>query len=397
MKDVVCEETARLCLQAYRDRLRALILTGSLARNEATFVKDDFGCRLLGDAEFLLVFADGARLPTDRDLSVIRRQVEERVLGRGLRADITLAAGRLTYLRELPPSIFAYELRHCGETIAGDPQTLSFIPDFPRVDIPLEDAWRLLANRLVELLEGADELVARRPTLSPTLHYRTVKLYLDMATSFLVFVGGYAPTYDERARTLGTLRHSPPVATRLPFDLGKFVDDVDRCTRWKLNANESVCDSSRTFWEQAIDYAHALWRWELARIVGCQDAGANDTLLMALHMRRQPFRERLRGWAHVTRQSGWRSAWSQWPRWARRALRASPRYAVYAVAAELAFDLRSCRPRLLNIGDDARRRRELGETLPVAPHLSRNGSLPQQSIVADLLFNYHEFLTNTRA
>lgn len=397
MKDVVCEETARLCLQAYRDRLRAVILTGSLARNEATFVKDDLGCRLLGDAEFLLVFADGTELPTDPDLGVIRRQVEERVRGRGLRADITLTAGRVRYLRELPPSIFAYELRHCGETVAGDPQALSLIPDFPQVDIPLEDAWRLLANRLVEQLEGADELLARRPTLSPTLHYRTVKLYLDTATSFLVFVGGYAPTYDQRARALGTLRHSPPGTTRLPFDLGTFSDDVVRCTRWKLTATASVCDTSRAFWERAIDYAHALWRWELARIVGSHGAVPNDTLLMELHMRRQPLRERLRGWAHVARQSGWRSAPSRWPRWARRAFRASPRYAVYAVAAELAFDLRSAGGRVFDTGDDARRWQGLGETLPVAPHLSRNGSGPRRSVAADVLFNYHEFVTNTRA
>src|SRR5688572_30998474 len=53
MKHIICKETSRLGQQLYRDRLRAVVLTGSLARNEGTFIEGTGGCRLHGDAEFL--------------------------------------------------------------------------------------------------------------------------------------------------------------------------------------------------------------------------------------------------------------------------------------------------------------------------------------------------------
>lgn len=394
MKGVIAEEVARRCRSAFGDRLRALVLTGSLARDEGTFVKDDSGCQLLGDAEFLLLLEGRAALPTRGALGALARQAEDSVQRCGLGAKISLTAGRLDYLRKLPPSIFAYELRHCGQTLVGPRETLSLIPDFPRGDIPREDAWRLLANRLVELLEGVDEILEAQPVLSPALHYRTVKLYLDMATSLLVFVGGYAPTYAERAATLRTLLASPRPA-RLPFDFARFAADVIRCTDWKLGAAEAGDDVSRAFWARAVDYAHALWRWELAHLVECHDPVSNETL-MDLRRRGQPFGERLRGWAHVVRQGGWRDGPSQWPRWARGALRTSPRYAVYAAAAALIFDLRSPHAPAVNRGAEGRRWCVVGETLPFARHLSGRGTL-RRSVAADVLLNYHRLLTNTRA
>ncbi len=397
MRDVICEETARLCLQVYRDRLRAVVLTGSLARNEGTFVKDDLGCLLLGDAEFLLVFGDRAALPTDADRRVIRQEVEERVKRRGLRAEITLTAGRLNYLRHLPPSIFAYELRHRGETVAGDRETLSLIPDFSPADIPLEDAWRLLANRLVEQLEGAHELLEGRPILSPALHYRTVKLYLDMATSLLVFVGGYRPTYRERARNLAVLLDSPSGTSSWPFRLKPFVDDVVACTEWKLGATDLASDVERTFWERAIDHAQVLWQWELARLVDA-DSGTSAGALMARWMRQQPLGSRARGWAHVVRQHGLRQSWSRLPAWARVALRISPRHSVYATATELLFELRSSALEAARGAGDHPRRREVMRRLPVAPRsTARNGNRAWTDLAADVLLNYRQFLVNTRS
>lgn len=398
MKSVICEEVARLCQQVYREGLRAVVLTGSLARNEATFVKDDEGALLLGDAEFLLVFGNGATLPTSDDLRLIRQQIEERVRRRGLRADITLTAGPEAYLRALPPSIFAYELRTCGETLAGDAGALALIPDFSPADVPLEDAWRLLANRLVEQIEGVPELLERRPTLSPKLHYRTVKLYLDMATSLLVFAGGYAPTYEERARALALLRDAEPSASRAPFALQDFCAEVGECTRWKLGAVDPGGDVPRAFWERAMAHANALWRWELVQLAGDDDAGAPDRTLMARWMRRQPLSARVRGWAHIVRQAGWSSSWSRWPAWARLALRTSPRYAVYATATELLFGLRTSSGAAHDGGGANAQDQDVIAQLPVAPRSkAANGGRTWTDIADDVLFNYHEFLVNTRS
>jgi hypothetical protein len=395
MKDIICAETVRLCCRVYRDRLRALVLTGSLARNEGTFVKDGHGCLLLGDAEFLCLFDDHAPLPSDTDIDVIQKQIEECVKGRGLNAKITLSAVRTEYLRGLPPSIFAYELRNCGETLAGDRDALSLIPDFSPADIPLEDAWRLLANRIVEQLESVDELLAEGPVLSPNAHYRTVKLYLDMATSLLVFVGAYAPTYAERAKTLATLVDAPGRVTAWPFAIRQFASNVMASTQWKLSAKHPAIDVDRGFWERGVDYAQNLWQWELARLQG-QSVNGAPAALMERWMRRQPLRQRLRGWAYVARRSGWHRSWRHWPQWLRQAMNASPRYLIYAAGSELLFTIsRSSSddgPQALRRPADA-----LAAHLPLLPKRSRSASTIWHCLAADIVWNYNHFLVGTRA
>jgi len=392
VKEVICEEAARLSLQVYHDRLCAVVLTGSLARNEGTFLEDELGCRVLGDAEFLLVCAERTELPSVPDLLVIQEKIAQRLRRRGIRVEVTLNAVRPDYLRRLPPSIFAYELRTCGNVIAGDPQVLRMIPAFTCAEIPREDAWRLLANRLIEQLESVDELLEWRSTLSPLAHYRTVKLYLDMATSLLVFAGGYAPTYKERARNLGKLVHSPAGAGVWPFSLEPFIDDVVRCTEWKLCPPGIVLNADRRFWERVIDYAQALWGWELA-LLQQSDSSAEPADLMTLWMRRQPLRDRLRGWAHVLSKHGWFQSSPAWPRYLRLIARASPRHLVYAAGSTVLFELgaaRKSRP----VPDLERLRRDL----PVQTWSNYDGDLSSlHSLAKSIVLNYKHFVAETRA
>jgi hypothetical protein len=389
MRDLVATETARLCAQVYRNRVRAIVLTGSLARNEGTFVNTDDGCALLGDAEFLLVFTQRSALASNADLTLVRQKIEERLSRHGLRAEVTLSAVRPEYFHRLPPSIFAYELRTRGDVIAGDRDLLRLIPAFGPDDIPREDAWRLLANRLVEQLESAEELVERRATLTPAAHYRTVKLYLDMATSALIFIGGYAPTYAERARNLAMVQGSPSRTGALPFPLEPFSEAVRACTRWKLSAGELFLDPDRTFWVRAIDYAQALWEWELTRLLPHDDPAAPDRLLR-LWARRQPLRQRLRGWAYVARTCGWHRDWRQWPRWVTQARQGSPRHLVYAIGSRVLFELGAGRP-LPDIDD-------LRQALPVPGTAGPNGAQPAPHHLAEaVVHNYKRFVVGTRS
>ncbi len=391
------------------------MLAGSLARDEGTFVETDRGRRLLGDAELLLVFEDGIAPPPAADLALIREQIEERLRRRGIRAEITLSAVGRGYLRRLPPSIFAYELRASGEAVAGEAAVLGLIPKFAAADIPREDAWRMLANRLVEQLAGTDELLAERPIISPEAHYRTVKLYLDMATSLLVFAGAYAPTYEERADNLARLAKWSG-NTSWPFPLGPFAEHVAATTRWKLSGGSLVTEARRAFWERAIDYAEALWHWELCRLTRV-DRDAASPALMSLWMRRQPWPGRARGWAHVVRARGWHRSWPLWPRWLRLASQGSPRHLVYRAASTLVFELRATAAQRRPVSDLLRLVRDLplaawpGQPEPKAlgAHAPDSigalapdsiGALAPDSIGAlagTILANYRSFLMETRA
>jgi hypothetical protein len=392
--ETIASETGRLCVEEYGDDLRAVVMTGSLARDEATTVEREGRRLTLGDAEFLMIFRDRAAPPSAARTAPLERKIEAGLERHGIVCRVSLGAVGSVYLRALRPHIFAYELRTCGKVIRGEPAILSLIRPFSPSDIPREDAWRLLANRVIELLEVIADPTARVDALPPEAHYRTVKLYLDMATSLLVFAGGYAPTYRERAGKLQTLAHAAPPDGAWPFSLGDFADHVGACTRWKLGAERAPGEAGSDFLPRALGYARQLWRWELARLTGAEDL--SHRALFDRWMRMEPLHQRLRGWLYVVRSRGWHRSCRQWPRWARHAWRASPRYWIYGATGELLFGVlaRDDREQQGTAPDWSRWRRAL-------PEASRGRVDPAAAdwrrLADDIGWNYREFLVGTRA
>jgi hypothetical protein len=389
-------ETARRCAERYAGRLQSVILTGSLARDEATWRTDGGKTRVLGDAEFLVVLDDGAPLPDAAHVHALTQQIEADLATRGVVCPITLSLVYADYLRHLRPAIFAYELRTSGRPVWGDATVLSLIPAFSGSDIPLEDGWRLLCNRLVEQLEAAPDSSELRAHLPEPVLYRTVKLHLDMATSLLVFVGQYEPTYRGRAERLRDLARQQASGDRYPFRLEPFARIVSACTEWKLEGADGPPPEGVS-WESVIDRARRLWRWELARLSGVS-AELPDRALMDAWLKRQPALERARGWLHVLRKCGWHRSWRLWPRWARLLRRGSPRYLVYSAACRLLFEL----PRVEaesgsglpggGVWDGVR------DDLPVIrPWAAQRRALPWQEAAGEITWSYREFLVGTRA
>jgi len=428
-KNAICEVTAHDCAEEFNKRLHSVVLTGSMARDEATWVGDGEYRKVLGDAEFLLVFKKAASLPSVPAIELMKQRIEDSLRRRGLLCHVGLSAVHPIYFRRLPPSIFAYELMKCGQVVWGDPTILALAPAFRVEDIPREDAWRLLANRMIELLEVVSS-VPCNPFPAP---YSAVKLYLDMATSLLVFTGGYEPTYQGRARALRLLCTTSNVilsgkqrdkAGRFPFDLETFSRRVSACTALKLGQDSSVGDdlasepngrgntlSDSRLWNfefrlplaDTVRYAHQLWRWELTQLTGAPEELSDDDL-MTQCLRLQPLPRRLRGWLVVLRECGWHRSWRQWPHWMRLGWQASPRYWVYAALSQLFFRL----PSLLNaeraIAEADSESRRLMSWLPM-PGTGDRGERTGKSEVrkawqrlgADIAWNYHRFLEGTRS
>lgn len=397
--EAIRQETARLCAERYGTGLRSVVVTGSLARDEATFREEESGARrLLGDGEFLLIFQEATDLPPEGDTIELSRRIEARLLGdHRLTAHIALSAAKAAYLAALEPHIFAFELRECGRVVWGDPAVLALVPAFAEASIPMEDAWRLLANRMVEQLALMEEPTVGPPGTSREARYRTVKLYLDMATSLLLFAGAYAPTYRKRAENLSALAQLDGPAEPWPFPLRDFADRVTLATRLKLGPADGsdARDAGLLDWSEAVSYARGLWRWELARL-GHADPALGDRALMSRWMSAQPLPARARGWLYVARRTGWWRSWPHWPRWVRYGWRASPRYWVYASASELLFRL----PDLLGSKADPVPviASELWAALPVTRTRNGDGTLtPWTQLAADIVWNYEQFLMDTRA
>ena len=330
----ISQQTADICGEALGPALSAIVLTGSMARGEATAIEQGEGTRLMGDAEFFLVFKKQTPLPSDAALVPLASKVEDQLSNRGLRCHVELTPVRLQYFRDLRPSIFGYELRACGRVVWGDPSVLSLIAPFSAADIPREDAWRLLVNRMIECLEVAPQLLEAESRPTQDFAYRLTKLCLDMATSYLVFAGEFRPTYRARAQVLQQLATRDETAKQCPLQLRGFSQQVARCTEFKLG---SAQEPSLLWGEGSVrifEEASQLWRWELVEMTGAPP-GLTDSELMELWMQHQTFSDRTRGWLTVLRECGWHRSWRNWPRWLRLARWASPRALVYALASEL--------------------------------------------------------------
>lgn len=356
--------------------LRSILLTGSMARHETSFRNENGTWYCDGDAECLLVIDAAKTTPTDQRIAGIAEQIFRQLGSAAIRCPVSLSPVTTKYFRKMQPHIFGYELRRCGEVIWGDRAILGLIPKFEASDIPKEDAWRMLANRLIELLEcAASDLQAQEP-LSRALEYRTAKLYLDMASSYLLFLNKFEAGYRRRTEILEHVAAAPP---EHPFDsLPGFVEQVRAATRYKLEGEARSGEStSRVL--TAIAHAKALWIWELKRLAGSPDG-----------MPKQSAPQRFRGWAFVARKCGWQRAMRYGPRWLVRKSLLSPRYSIYRAATEVAFGLEGW---LLAQKEDT----QFTHVKHLLPVLGQEEHSTWRQMSAEIGWNYHQFLETTRA
>jgi hypothetical protein len=215
-----------------------------------------------------------------------------------------------------------------------------------------------------------------------------------MATSLLVFIGEYAPSYGERRDALLRLAARKTLAEGFPFEIGSFANLVADCTAEKIEPREQGLGRLSLSPHTARQTAHALWRWQLAQLVGAKPAGTDDDLFEQW-MAVQPLSKRVRGWLYVARACGWHRSYGLWPRWW--ALRkASPRHWIYLVASSLLFqpteDANPSQAHVIN-GNWA----FLSRRLPIAKRTATAARPSWSDLAHDVVWNYREFLTGTRA
>ncbi|MHB8384575.1 MAG: hypothetical protein ACYDC3_19825, partial [Candidatus Binataceae bacterium] len=132
----IADTIAELSAAAFPDRLRAVVLTGSLARGEGTWLRQEGRVRLAGDADVFAIFDDRAPLPSSERVSQLQHTIEDHLSADGVEAHIGLSPVRCDYLRRLRPNIFSHELTTHGKVLWGDTDILRIAPVFTVEDIP---------------------------------------------------------------------------------------------------------------------------------------------------------------------------------------------------------------------------------------------------------------------
>jgi hypothetical protein len=332
------------------------------------------------------------------EIASIQNEIHRRLDEHAISCAVRLRVVPPDYLTQLAPHIYGYELRLCGRVVWGDRGILALIPNWTARDIPLEDAWQLVCNRMIEQLAVADEIAKAGSISSYSSEYRTVKLCLDLATSFLLFCGEYLPTYQGRSARLMQLAGASSQMVGLPFPLRPFANLVQRLTRWKLCRDSTAMsqifnvDKSLNL-DTARYYTERLWRWELLALAKQTECPSNPALMRSW-MQLQPLPKRLRGWASVARICGWNRSFRECRRWARLGMQCSPRYWIYAVGSDLFFRL----PTLLELGDATIPKhcfQKWTECLPMRSTESLKQPTSWRKIAAEITWNYRLLLMGT--
>lgn len=328
-KAFIVSEGSRLCAAAAGHEARAIVLTGSMSRGEATLKGIDGSWRVLGDATFLVVFD---RLDQLR-VADLEQEIERSLLARGITCKIVVVTSNVADLHKMRPHIYAYELRERGVVVWGDKEALQLMSRFTAAEIPKEDGWWFLCNRMIEQLESAAEEDCFCDD-GIVVKYRIAKLYLAMAACYLLAIGQYAPSYSERAVRLQELAASDSLQPA-PIPLQRLSRSVSQCTDLKLRGEEAAMTADFPQWRDAVSDAEALWRWTLARILDVSPSLSRRDLLDAMSARQSIF-VRARGWVRAGHVSP--TAFKRhWHRWVRLACSTSARYLVYGAASELFF------------------------------------------------------------
>jgi hypothetical protein len=326
----VCAVVTHCCNTAYGSAVKALVLTGSMARDEASFVPHGIGWKALGDAEFLVVLPSSTCSPVQSNL---QRNIDRALISTKIHCNVTIGTATIKDLERMKPRIFSYELRTMGRVVWGDPGILARIPNFSATEIDRADAWEMLGNRMIEYLEAVAE-TNNRADHSQFEQYRAIKLVLDTATSFLVFAEGYVPSYQGRSERISALAKLLP-SEGTPLALREFARMVAECTSLKLKPSADARWLNESTRRMTVDYARRLWLWELALLAG-SPADMDRQALVRSFAQLQPKLQRFIAWLRVLRRR--RTAdWRSWPLWLHQSMIGSPRLLIYGAAAELFF------------------------------------------------------------
>jgi predicted nucleotidyltransferase len=231
------EAVVQLACEVVGDRLRSVVLGGSLARGRAFGVEESGELRLLSDLDLYVVADDGT------DARVLRRRISDWARSDAfLTAPPDVAVVGPDYFGDDRDAMPTHQLAHGHRVLWGEAVDISGARDSggqARVDP--EDAARLLFNRCVEALDPA----LSDPDSLTALVHRT-KQFIDAPMAWLAARGRYNPDRREQLREF--------------TELGR---------QWRSAAGERL-DGALEHWAACLDARDAgvIGRARLERLAG---------------------------------------------------------------------------------------------------------------------------------
>lgn len=314
--------------------IRALVLSGSVARGEGAVLWKTDGCAFpLADLDLYVVIRSDGRPGALAALREKRHELLARLAEGRLRADVGIATAQ--DLATLPPTLGNLALVADGRVVFGDGEALREARRIDPSEIPREDALNLVLNRAAEEL-FARRAVRRAPDSEEAafaVFYRGIKTVTDVALAVVMARGEHRTSYRGRAdRLSAAMAEDASLRAALP---GECLEAVDRACRWKiapewealsghLPGTPSYPENAGRFLDERVALVRGFVAWY---------AGDSSEPIAALS-RSERLPRAARAWVRYGRRSG-RAAWSAAGRLLSGRARPSPRLAVQLAALAL--------------------------------------------------------------
>ena len=134
--------------------VKAIIFTGSVARNQANFKEIDGEMFLESDIDVVIVVRARALLKCLSLVKKLSRIITDNLHKSRLLSEVSLSVVTEKSITNAKPSIFMYDLIKNGNLIYQSMKDKLIFPHFLVQDIPKSDIYRLLFNRMVEALNS---------------------------------------------------------------------------------------------------------------------------------------------------------------------------------------------------------------------------------------------------
>jgi hypothetical protein len=256
----------------------SLLLAGSLARDEGSFLLTPAGPQLFNDVDLVLV--------TERPVPAAVASAWEREATLLLAPDspydgdglsplglhVDLAVLPRSRLGRLPCTLFNFDLLS-ARVLAGE-NVLPELPPFRPSDIPAREALLLLGNRCLSLCESAGPPKAGTALW---MYYHALKAVIDAGAALLILSGRYRTPQGERLSVLESVLRAdyPSLLARWPH-LTQMVEAA-AAERRRLRA-DTTWGEAVARWRQAREVILHTMRCSLVRVLGQSERSPWETL-----------------------------------------------------------------------------------------------------------------------
>lgn len=235
-------------------KTESIILLGSTARNEVSFLLDQQGdIELFSDYEFLIVVKKRPSSSQRNTLQAKLTQLEQQINNPNPLFHIDFIIREERRLKSLQPIIFMVEMKENGRVLYGR-NCLSEIPTVTLENLDLYNANEILYKRLWAILIHLPENFIIEQNMNASekrvTSYILCRNALDITTVLLPHEGILLPTYQQRVAKLHKIYPTLSFASNFG---SRFPDFIQTCLELRQTLQFDTV-SLLTWYEETIKY-----------------------------------------------------------------------------------------------------------------------------------------------